>query len=204
MAEISPLRRRMIEDMTVRNLSPATQQSYPRGREVQPIFRPFTWPAGAGGRPRLPGASHFQRHILGVAQSDCLRAALFLRRDAGLRDDPRADRLCPRAAQAPARAERDEVVRFLEAVSSLKARVALTTAYAAGLRVSEVIGLKTADIDSDRMVIRIERRAARSASSCCPSNCSAWDMSAQRGFVTLADYKRFWGRLWHICASLKH
>ena len=28
MAEISPLRRRMIEDMTVRNLSPATQQSY--------------------------------------------------------------------------------------------------------------------------------------------------------------------------------
>jgi hypothetical protein len=28
MTEISPLRRRMIEDMTVRNLSPATQRSY--------------------------------------------------------------------------------------------------------------------------------------------------------------------------------
>jgi integrase/recombinase XerD len=51
----------------------------------------------------------------------------------------------------------DEVVRFLEAVSSLKARVALTTAYAAGLRVSEVTGLKAADIDSGRMVIRVER-----------------------------------------------
>lgn len=51
----------------------------------------------------------------------------------------------------------DEVVRFLEAVSSLKARVALTTAYAAGRRVSEVTGLKSADIDSDRMVIRIVR-----------------------------------------------
>ena len=50
----------------------------------------------------------------------------------------------------------DEVVRFLEAVSSLKARVALTTAYAAGLRVSEVTGLKATDIDSGRMVIRIE------------------------------------------------
>ncbi len=50
----------------------------------------------------------------------------------------------------------DEVVRFLEAVSSLKARVALTTAYAAGLRVSEVAALKVRDIDSDRMVIRIE------------------------------------------------
>jgi integrase len=56
----------------------------------------------------------------------------------------------------PAMLSADEVVRFLEAVSSLKARVALTTAYAAGLRVSEVIGLKAVDIDSDRMVIRIE------------------------------------------------
>jgi len=51
----------------------------------------------------------------------------------------------------------DEVVRFLEAVSSLKARVALTTAYAAGLRVSEVAALKIADVDSRRMVMRIER-----------------------------------------------
>jgi integrase/recombinase XerD len=56
----------------------------------------------------------------------------------------------------PAVLSADEVVRFLQAVSSLKARVALTTAYAAGLRVSEVVGLKAADIDSDRMVIRVE------------------------------------------------
>ena len=42
MAEMSPLRRRMIEDMTVRNLSPATQRSYlARGFEVQPLFRPI-------------------------------------------------------------------------------------------------------------------------------------------------------------------
>ena len=45
---------------------------------------------------------------------------------------------------------------FLESVSSLKARVALTTAYAAGLRVSEVAALKVSDIDSGRMVMRIE------------------------------------------------
>ena len=51
----------------------------------------------------------------------------------------------------------DEVVQFLEAVSSLKARVALTTAYAAGLRVSEVAALKVCDVDSARMVMRIER-----------------------------------------------
>lgn len=50
----------------------------------------------------------------------------------------------------------DEVVRFLEAVPSLKSRAALTTAYAAGLRASEVVALKVANIDSGRMVIRVE------------------------------------------------
>ena len=50
----------------------------------------------------------------------------------------------------------DEVVRFLEAVPSLKTRAALTTAYAAGLRASEAVGLKVGDVDSGRMVIRIE------------------------------------------------
>jgi integrase len=50
----------------------------------------------------------------------------------------------------------DEVARFLAAVPSLKHRAALMTAYAAGLRVSEVVRLKIADIDSDRMLIRIE------------------------------------------------
>ena len=50
----------------------------------------------------------------------------------------------------------DEVVRFLEAVPSLKTRTALTTAYAAGLRASEAVGLKLRDIDSRRMVMRVE------------------------------------------------
>jgi len=47
-------------------------------------------------------------------------------------------------------------VRFLEAVPSVKTRTALTTAYAAGLRASEAVGLRLGDIDSGRMVIRIE------------------------------------------------
>ena len=51
----------------------------------------------------------------------------------------------------------DEVARFLEAIPSLKSRAALTTVYAAGLRVSEVVLLKIIDIDSQRMVIRIEQ-----------------------------------------------
>lgn len=48
------------------------------------------------------------------------------------------------------------MVRFLEAVPSLKTRTALTTAYASGLRASEVVGLKVGNIDSGRGIIRIE------------------------------------------------
>jgi integrase/recombinase XerD len=47
-------------------------------------------------------------------------------------------------------------VRFLESVSSLKARVALTTGYAAGFRVSEVAALNVCNVESGRMVMRIE------------------------------------------------
>ena len=59
--------------------------------------------------------------------------------------------------QLPVILSADEVVRFFAAVPSLKHRTALMTAYAAGLRVSEVVRLKIADIDSDRMLIRVEQ-----------------------------------------------
>ena len=51
----------------------------------------------------------------------------------------------------------EEVLQFLSCVQSIKHRTILTTCYAAGLRVSEATRLKVADIDSERMVIRVER-----------------------------------------------
>lgn len=48
-----------------------------------------------------------------------------------------------------------EVVQFLEPVSSLKARVALTSAYTAGLRVGEFCGLRVEDTDTSRMLIHV-------------------------------------------------
>jgi site-specific recombinase XerD len=49
----------------------------------------------------------------------------------------------------------EETARFLEAVAGLRNRVALTTAYAAGLRIGEVVRLKIGSIDSERMLIHI-------------------------------------------------
>ena len=80
-----------------------------------------------------------------VAEPDGVRAAVFLRRDLGPLDDRRPHSLRPRVAQASSVLGAEEVVRFLEAVSSLKKRMALTTAYAAGLRVSEVAALKISE-----------------------------------------------------------
>jgi integrase/recombinase XerD len=51
----------------------------------------------------------------------------------------------------------EEVPQFLSCLQSIKYRTILTICYAAGLRISEAISLKVADIDSKRMVIRIEQ-----------------------------------------------
>jgi integrase/recombinase XerD len=158
MTEISPLRRRMIEDMTVRNLSPATQRSYVHavakfarffGRSPETLdledVRAFQVHLVAGGMswPALNQTVCALRFLYGVT----LRQAELPERIVYAREPQKL----------PVVLSTEEVVRFLEAVPSLKCRAALTTAYAAGLRASEVASLKVADIDSSRMVIRVEQ-----------------------------------------------
>ena len=55
----------------------------------------------------------------------------------------------------------DEVQQFFDALGSLKYRAILMTAYSGGLRVSEVVALRVTDIDSDRMLIRIDQGKGR-------------------------------------------
>ena len=76
------------------------------GVAVQPVFRALARSARTGGRTRLPGPPGVERRGLGIAQSGGVRAALLLRGDARPGDDPRADRLRPRAAQAADGAQR--------------------------------------------------------------------------------------------------
>jgi integrase/recombinase XerD len=158
MAAISPLRQRMIDDMMIRNLSPATQQSYLYA--VAKFSRHFG---------RLPNHLNFgdvrayQLHLIAqqrswshINQTMCA-LRFFYGTTMGWNDA--VDRIV--AAREPQKLpvvlSADEIVRFLEAVPGLRNRAALTTAYGAGLRVGEVTRLQASAIDSHRMVIRVEQ-----------------------------------------------
>ena len=156
---MTPLRRRMIDDMTLRNLTKATIDAYVRAvaRFATHFHR----------SPDLLGREHVRAYLLHLLQEQHVsqsyykltRCALrfFYRETLGRDDVP--------ASLAPVKQPRclpvvlgpDELARFFAAVKNLKHRALLMTAYAAGLRVSEVTRLRVADIDSARMVIRVRR-----------------------------------------------
>ena len=158
MATMSPLRQRMIEDMTIRNLSPATQQSY-----IYAV-RKFSRYFGVVSPDRLgiEDVRAYQLHLIAQKRSwsHINQAACALRFFYGVtmgQEDAFERIINGREPQKlPPVLAPDEIARFLEAVVGLRNRVALTTAYAAGLRIGEVCRLKVSSIDSERMLIHIE------------------------------------------------
>lgn len=156
MSQMSPLRRRMIEDMTIRNLSPATQRSY-----IHAVKKFSAYFGKSPDRLGLEEVRVYQVHLAsrGVAWTTLNQIVCALRFFYGVTlGAPEVPERIPYARQPrklPVVLSPDEVVRFLEAVPGLKCRTALTTAYGAGLRVSEVVALRVEEIDSRRMVIKV-------------------------------------------------
>lgn len=156
MAEMTPLRRRMIEDMAIRNLSPATQRSdIPAVAKFSQHFR------RSPDRLNLEDVRAYQVQLVarGISWPALNQIVCALRFFYGVTlghgEMPERIPYARERRKLPVVLSADEVVRFLEAVPSLKTRAALTTAYAAGLRASEAVRLKLADIDSGRMVRRV-------------------------------------------------
>jgi integrase/recombinase XerD len=155
---MTPLRQRMLDDMRMRNLSPHTQDAYVR--VVVAFAQHFNQ------SPDLLDRRHVREYLIhlvhgGAAWStyNQARCALHFFYKVTLdKDWPREEVPCAKTPkQLPVVLSRDEVRRFLAAARRIKARAMLTTAYAAGLRASELTGLKVADIDSQRMVIRVQQ-----------------------------------------------
>src|SRR6201995_4304694 len=143
MATRSPLRRRMIEDMTVRNLSRSTQQSYIYA--VAKFSRHFDCPPDRLG---MEDVRAYQLHLIEqkFSWSHINQVACALRFFYGitLGQKEAFERIVSgkEPEKLPPVLNREEIARFLNAVAGLRNRVALTTAYAAGLRIGEVVRLK--------------------------------------------------------------
>lgn len=159
---IHPLRRRMIEDMTARNLDEATQRGYLRA--VRSCCR------YCDRRPHELTYEDIRRYQLQLMQSGLAPGSVNSVM-VGLRfffrvtlKRPEALDYIPMAREPqrlPVVMTPEEVASLLEAAPGLKWRTALSVAYGAGLRASEVVGLKVGDIDSRRMRIRVEQGKGR-------------------------------------------
>ncbi len=159
---ISPLRRRMIEDMTIRKIAAKTQQGY-----IRTIKNLAAFLGRSPDTASFEDIRRFQLHVAasGVgtgARNQTVAALRFffrvtLKRSAIVEHtafihEPR---------KLPVVLSPEEVAHFLDAAPGLKYKAALSVAYGAGLRVSEVVALKVSDIDGKRMVIRIEQGKGR-------------------------------------------
>lgn len=159
---VSPLRQRMLEDMTMRGLREETRRDYIR------FVKSFA--AFLGRRPDTATAEDIRRFQVHQAESgaqpptiNCSVSALRFFFTVTL-DRPDLSRrlvLVRHPRKLPNVLSVEEVGRLLEAAPGPKYKAALGTAYGAGLRVSEVAALKVDDIDSTRLLIRVEQGKGR-------------------------------------------
>ena len=155
---ISPLRQRMIDDMRMRKLSPKTQASYIRA------VRQFS--GFLGRSPDTATDEDLRRYQLylvdhGVSPISLNATITGLKFFFGttVRRAELLGKMQPVHVphKLPVILSQEEVARLIASAGNLKYQTALSIAYGAGLRASEVVALKVSDIDSQRMALRIEQ-----------------------------------------------
>ena len=160
---MTPLRQRMLEDMTIRNLAENTQSSY--------IQQVIAYAKHFHRDPEELGPEEIRAYQLHLTQTRRLSASsvsvatgalrflyrVTLKRAWSIDEIP----MPKRPFRLPVILSREEVMHILESIDSRKHRAILMVAYAAGLRVSEATHLKPTDIDSQRMMLRVDQGKGR-------------------------------------------
>ncbi len=161
-APMTPLRTRMVADMSARNLGPASQTSHLRA------CRRFAAWLGRSPETATPDdVRDFQQHLIETATSICTRnqtmtGVKFLFRVTMRRHDLVAEIFhLKEPVKVPLVLSQKEIKRILAMAPGLKARVMLSLAYGCGMRAGEVVRLKVGDIDSAQEVIRIVQSKGR-------------------------------------------
>jgi integrase/recombinase XerD len=159
---ISPLRQRMIEDMALRKLSPKTQSNY-----VRAVINLTRFLGRSPDTATPEELRRYQLHLVDTGTSAVMlnRAITALRFFFGVTLE-RPDALAKMSPvreprRLPVVLSREEVARLIDAAGKPKYQAALSVAYGAGLRASEVVALKVGDIDSTRMTLRVEQGKGR-------------------------------------------
>jgi integrase/recombinase XerD len=159
---ISPLRQRMIDDMTFRNMSASSQKVYTYAVANFSIFH--------GRSPDKLGIEHVRQYRLHLLARGLKATSInpivgalrfFYATTLGKKNIAEQIPYARAEDMLPAVLTPDEVVRLFKAVDNLKIRTALITIYAAGLRVSEVVALTARDINSERMVVEVRQSKGR-------------------------------------------
>jgi integrase/recombinase XerD len=159
---ISPLRQRMIEDMTIRKFTAKTQNDYIRAVKNFTIFLGRSPDTSSNEDLRL-----FQLHLsenrVGAPTINSTISALrfFFTVTLDRSDAIKHLTFVAEPRKIPVVLSPEEVARFLEAAPGIKYKAAFSVAYGAGLRVSEVAALKVSDIDSERMMLRVDQGKGR-------------------------------------------
>lgn len=160
---MTPLRRRFIEDMQLRGLAPTTQRSY-----VHYVAEFAKFYGLSPEKLDLEAVRQYELYLLQERKlspesiNTFVSAVQFLYLETlempwGKNAFPRQKR----PERQPVVLSPDEVARFFRHVPSLKYRAALMTCYGAGLRISEAVALKVSDIDSQRMLLRVQAGKGR-------------------------------------------
>jgi len=186
---ISPLRQRMLEDMSLRGFTPDTQRDYIRAVKKLAAFLDRSPDTATAEDLRA-----FQLHLTasGVQPATINATVTVLRFFFKVTlDRPETARhlvFVYEPRKLPRVLSPEEVLGLLEAAPGPKHKAALSVAYGAGLRAMEVVALKVCDIDSKRMMLRVEQGKGRKslpsrkrgiALPCCRRSC--WSCYATGG-----------------------
>jgi site-specific recombinase XerD len=161
---MTPLRKRMLEDMQIRNLAKNTQLSY-----IGQVARFANY---FGRSPESLGPEDIRAYQLYLTKERQLSPNSILIATSALRflynvtlqrnwDLNQALPMPKKAQTLPVILSPQEVEQFLACLRNHKARTVLTVCYAAGLRISEAVALKPTDIDSQRMTVRVRQGKGR-------------------------------------------
>lgn len=155
---ISPLRQRMLEDMAMRKLGPKTQKDY-----IRAVVKFTHYLKRSPDTASAEDLREYQLHLANQrVSSSTINATIsglkfFFDTTLDRSELARKMRYIHEPRKIPEILSVEEVTRLIQCAGSLKYQAALSVAYGAGLRASEITHLKITDVDSKRMILRVEQ-----------------------------------------------